>query len=488
MIGRVFVLCAQLLLTVGVGFYVQAQTTANPLHGAWSGFLHYGNEMRAIGLRFALDEHETTVVFIDAPDLKFRNLGPIHLKQTGSEYQAFQFTFSLDPNNHTVSGVWSFDGHEIPFELVPGALPAPASTEVAGGPVAKPVWTFRTGGPIWSSPATAGHVVYFGSNDGNLYAVETRSGKPLWHFTTGGPVMGTPTVDGRYVYVLSDDGFLYKLGRAGGQLVWKFDTHGGKSPRDMVGSQAGGYDTETSAAAIAGDTVYVGSADKRLYAIDAETGHERWHFDTQGIVRSTPAVSDGVVFFGSRDHYIYAVDPKTGSMRWRYDTLREVVSSPLVDRGTVYIGSRSSDLLALDAVSGKVKWKSFYWSSWVESSARIRDGILYIGSSDAQQLFAIDPRTGQRIWSFDTNGSPWSTPAVTRKQVYIGAAGVMNYFIDHRGGFFAVDRATGKEVWQYPMPVIPNSSTYGVASSPAVQDGLVFFGGLDGVFYAFAER
>jgi outer membrane protein assembly factor BamB len=72
--------------------------------------------------------------------------------------------------------------------------------------------------------------------------------------------------------------------------------------------------------------------------------------------------------------------------------------------------------------------------------------------------------------------------------VYISAAGVENYFIEHHGGFFAVDRITGKEIWHYPMPVIVNSNTSGVASSPAVLDGLVFYGAMDGVFYAFAER
>jgi glucose dehydrogenase len=74
---------------------------------------------------------------------------------------------------------------------------------------------------------------------------------------------------------------------------------------------------------------------------------------------------------------------------------------------------------------------------------------------------------------------------VTDKRVYIGAVGVLNYIIDHHGGFFAVDRATGNPVWSYPMTVIPGSATYGVASSPAVDHGLVFFGGLDGTFYAF---
>jgi len=135
-----------------------------------------------------------------------------------------------------------------------------------------------------------------------------------------------------------------------------------------------------------------------------------------------------------------------------------------------------------------VKWKYFYWSSWVESSARIRDGILYIGSSDYQQLFAIDAATGRRVWNFDTDGSAWSTPAVTNKRVYIGAVGVMHYYlVDHHGGFFAVDRATGKVVWRYLMGPVPVSSTYGVASSPIVDHGRVFFGALDGTFYAFQE-
>jgi outer membrane protein assembly factor BamB len=122
----------------------------------------------------------------------------------------------------------------------------------------------------------------------------------------------------------------------------------------------------------------------------------------------------------------------------------------------------------------------------VESSARIRDGILYVGSSDYQQLFAINAASGKPVWNFDTDGSAWSTPAVTDQRVYIGAVGVLNYYlIKHHGGFFAVDRATGKVVWRYPMSVVPGSPTYGVASSPAVDHGLVFFGGLDGTFYAF---
>jgi len=440
-----------------------------------------------MSLRFESSNDNSTVLYFDLPELKFHNLGPFEVQQQGKDFKAYQTTLRLASNKKSLSGVWSFDGHDLPFELTPGGLPAEPLPQPVMGRIAQPLWTFKTQGQIWSSPAVTGGVVYFGSSDGIIYALGADSGKPVWQFKTGGPVMGPMTLDGPCLYALSDDGYLYKLEQQGGALVWRFNTHGGSVTRDMVGSGTSVYDYLASGATVVDRVVYIGSADKKLYAVDAETGSENWHFDTDDIVRSTPAVVGGSVFFGSRDHHIYSLDTTTGALKWEYDTLREVVSSPLVVDGTVYVGSRSSDLFALDASTGKPKWKYFYWSSWVESSARMRDAIVYVGSSDAQQLFAINAATGQRIWNFDTDGSPWSTPAVTDKRVYIGAAGVLHYIIDHHGGFFAVDRSTGKVAWRFPMAVISGSETYGVVSSPTVDRGLVFFGGLDGTFYAFRE-
>jgi outer membrane protein assembly factor BamB len=456
------------------------------LRGPWSGRVHYGDESKRIGLRFEAGEKNSLVAFADAPELKFHNVGPIPVQREGERYvlklnSYHTITLQVESDRRELRGDWVFDGHHMPFELKPGALPPEHAPERVPGPVAQPAWTFKTGGPIWSSPAVAEDTVYFGSSDGIIHALRADSGKPLWQFKTGGRVMGHPTLQGLYLYELSDDGYLYKLERSTGTLVWQFDTHGGGIPRSMAET----YDYMSSAATVVDGTIYIGSADKRLYAIDDDSGRERWHFATEGIVRSTPAVADGRIFFGSWDHHVYAVDVNTGALKWKYDTLREIVSSPLVVNGTVYVGSRCADLFAIDAATGNVKWRYFYWSSWVESSARSRDGILYVGSSDLQRLFAIDATTGKEVWSFDTDGSAWSTPAVTDTRVYIGAAGVIDYFIPHHGAFFAVDRSTGHAVWHYPMKAITGSDTYGVASSPAVDKGLVFFGGLDGTFYAF---
>jgi outer membrane protein assembly factor BamB len=475
-----------LLLIAALKISTLAQTTPDALIGTWTGQAHYGGESKLIALRFELNKKGTRVLFFDIPDLKFRNMGPIPVTQQGEQYKASEFSFRL-AGDKSITGTLSFDGHDLPFKLEPGSLPAAPAAAPPAGPVATPVWTFKTGDAIWSSPAIAENTVYFGSNDGMIYAVSAKDGKEVWRFKTGGRVLSCPTLVGPHLYALSDDGYLYKLDRRSAKLVWKFDTHGGDVAREFPSPASSTYDYLTSAASISDGTVFIGSADKKLYAVDADTGQEKWHFETKGIIRSTPVVAAGLVFIGSYDHNVYAVDAATGALRWQHDTLKEVVSSPLIVDSTIYIGSRSSDLFAFDAVTGKIKWKFFYWSSWVESSARMRDGILYIGSSDYQLLFAIDAKAGKRVWNVNLDGSVWSTPAVTNRSVYVGVVGVVNYFIEHRGGFFAVDRITGKIAWRFPMSVVPGAVDYGVASSPAVGHGMVFFGGLDGTFYAFKE-
>jgi hypothetical protein len=90
-------------------------------------------------------------------------------------------------------------------------------------------------------------------------------------------------------------------------VVWKFQTGG----------------RVISSPVVSGGTVYVGSADGSLYAIDQRTGTQRWKFTTQGPVHSSPAVAGGLVYVGSLDGNVYAVDAATGTERWKFTTKGE---------------------------------------------------------------------------------------------------------------------------------------------------------------------
>jgi outer membrane protein assembly factor BamB len=148
------------------------------------------------------------------------------------------------------------------------------------------------------------------------------------------------------------------------------------------------------------------------------------------------------------------------------------------------VGNRCYDLLGLTAATGEVAWKRYVWFSWIESSATIRDGVAYVGSSDAASLGAFDVRTGRPRWQADVHGWAWGQPAVTDARVYLGTSSQTGYPSGHRAGIMALERATGRAAWRFESPAAA-SGAFGFPGSPALGDGLVFVSGLDGRLYAF---
>src|SRR5262245_40319643 len=102
----------------------------------------------------------------------------------------------------------------------------PAHTGVYEGPGPRQFhrikWKFSTGERVVSSPVWSDGVIYFGGDDGNVYAVEATTGRQIWKQATGGPVPSTPAVVGGTVYAVSYDGKLYALAAKTGAVRWKF--------------------------------------------------------------------------------------------------------------------------------------------------------------------------------------------------------------------------------------------------------------------------
>ena len=202
------------------------------------------------------------------------------------------------------------------------------------------MWTAATGGAVRSSPAVADGTVYVGSDDGKLYAFDAAglfncaAGPPRtclaqWVTTTGAAVRSSPVVANGVVYVGSDDAGLYALNATTGQVIWKTIT--GAAVR--------------SSPAVASGVVYVGSDDKAVYALDAATGAVLWKTTTGAAVRSSPAVANGVVYVGSDDAGLYALNATTGQVIWKTTTGASVRSSPAVSNGVVYVGSDDTKAL-----------------------------------------------------------------------------------------------------------------------------------------------
>jgi eukaryotic-like serine/threonine-protein kinase len=87
-------------------------------------------------------------------------------------------------------------------------------------------WKFPTGDRVMSSPVFKDNVIYFGGDDGNVYAVDAVTGRQIWKRATNGPVPATPAIAKGTVYIGSYDGKFYALDAQTGALKWKFTTEG----------------------------------------------------------------------------------------------------------------------------------------------------------------------------------------------------------------------------------------------------------------------
>ncbi|MGB8658189.1 MAG: PQQ-binding-like beta-propeller repeat protein [Candidatus Zixiibacteriota bacterium] len=311
-------------------------------------------------------------------------------------------------------------------------------------------WEFKVESAVRSSPAIAGGVVYFGSLDHHLYAVDISTGEEKWKFKTEGEVASSPAIAGGVVCFGSYDGNLYAVDVKTGEEKWRFKT--------------GGW--VVSSPVIANGVVYFGSWDSNLYAVDIETGEEKWKFGTGASIGSSPAIADGVVYFGSLDNYLYAVDINTGEGKWKFRTGDQVFSSPANADGVIYFGSRDGYLYAVDHDTGEKKW-TFATGARVDSSPATADGVIYFGSWDGY-LYAVNSKTGQIKWKFKTQGEVSSSPSIADGVVYFGSKD---------SHFYAVDIKTGEEKWKF-------KTEDQVTESPAIANGVVYFGSWDDHLYA----
>lgn len=357
----------------------------------------------------------------------------------------------------------------------------PAHTGVypaAGSALIGLQWVFRTDGDLMASPAVADGVVYVASGDGGLYALDLLTGAERWRRELGAPSHSTPAVSGVLVYAVTRDGRIQAIDRATGRRAWEVTT--GPDAPLVWGHESG--DLYTSSPVVAGGILVVGAGDGHVYALDAETGAERWRFRTGGRVRSSPAVAGGRVFVGSMDGILYALDLPTGRLLWRFETegaglfsgdfgfdRRTIQSSPSVVDGVVYVGSRDGTMYAVDGEIGRRRFTVSHGTSWVITSPAVADGTVFLGSSDASFAQAVDALTGEERWRVATPGIVWSSPTVAGGLVLIGAGS---------GVLLALDRESGDERWRF-------RAQGGWRASPVVTDGgLVLIGDTDGVLYA----
>ena len=352
-------------------------------------------------------------------------------------------------------------GKDLVYEASQGTHSTLMAIDASSG---VPVWSTKLTGAIRDSVAVSGNTVYVGSHNAQLYAVNATTGAIVCTYTTTGMIEASPVVgnvDGTGDVVFFGDigqgekfnaGHLWAIngvGNTNGQctLKWSFNSFA----VTVGGTRTGSWSPPALVQVSGVWRVVFGTTnpDEAVYALNAATGAELWHYTTTtkgdsdvgaGPTISPPGVNgfaDGVVYVDGKDQVEYALDLGTGALIWQFDLKKNagsgakaICTAALV--GTNLIITYNQYVYDLNAVSGALTWRSVATGT---AAFIASPGIS--GASGNQVIFAGDLAGTEHAYSL----------------------------------------ATGTQVFAYKAAAT-------IFASSSIVNGMVFFAGLDGYVYA----
>jgi len=325
----------------------------------------------------------------------------------------------------------------------------------------------------WAAPVVDGDHIYIGAKDGRITRLALKEDGRFdnaWGFPTAGadtlgPLYGTPRIDGGRIFGATYDcdnldceATVFGVSADTGDELWRFQRQ-----TQVVG-----------AVAVSGDTVLFGTAaiddefdtdpgvpgaDGYLYAIDTSTPLAptvSWRVAASDSVWGTPVISDDVVYFGDLDGVLHAVSlggesRDAGAELWSFHAGGAIVSQPLIADGKIYFGDFSDTFYALDLASrraagpgtsplGPGEW-SFDSDGWFWATPLLHDGVLYVGTLNGK-FYALDPATGNELWANpgEVDGQIVGRAAVF-EEISVGTAVAVPSGKDNIGAFRASNGA-----------------------------------------------
>lgn len=211
----------------------------------------------------------------------------------------------------------------------------------------------NTGEEVWRHPISGGDrqpliydgMLYFQDNSQSIYALSLDDGASHWSYSPQfykESLFSTPAVKGCCIYALishSEGRSIVKINRHDGQqkAIFPIESSSMSSVSFVDGIAFFGDDGD----AHEGNNGY-------MNALDVESGELIWRFETDDLVGGAASIAGDTVYFGSYDHHLYAVNRYTGEMKWRYETDAGIASSPAIVDGRVYFGSIDGHVYVLE--------------------------------------------------------------------------------------------------------------------------------------------
>lgn len=281
-----------------------------------------------------------------------------------------------------------------------------------------------------------------------------------WRFEAKDGFEGAAAIDQGTVYIGSMDEHLYALDLDSGKVKWIY-------PSDKEqGLKVGPFKAPVS---YHDGAIYVGDADGMFHCVDAQTGKKRWTYNTESEISSGANFTNDAVIFGSGDEQLHCLT-LDGKEKWKFRVPGgPVLGTPAIVDGFTFAAGCDSTLHVIDTATGKEKGMGVDLGGQVGATVAVIGDRLYVGTM-SNQVLGIDWKKGEVLWRYE---------AANRKQAFYASAAATDRLIvtgsrDKR--VHAINRKTGEAAWSF--------STGGrVDSSPVVAGSRVYIGSQDDKLY-----
>jgi serine/threonine-protein kinase len=303
------------------------------------------------------------------------------------------------------------------------------------GPPGRRLWTLDAGSLVEFPPVVADGMGVVGTNRHRLIGFDLATGRKKWNEKVPGPVASSPAIHKGVAYVTTITGHLVAQRVSDGRRQWKVKL---------------GTSSESSPT-IVDDGMYVGTTDGDVIRMDF-AGREVWRARVPGDVKSAIAAYKDMVIASDYAGHVTALAQSDGARRWSVSTPGRAFrgsgrfyAGPAVQYGRVYVGNVNGRMVALDADTGDLAWLRST-NDWIYSSAAIAEQTVFVGSYD-RRLYAFDAASGDLRWTFDAGERISGSPVVIGRLVYVSTLTPGGHSV---GTTFALDMRTGQRVWSIP--------------------------------------
>ena len=297
-------------------------------------------------------------------------------------------------------------------------------------------WRFNGRKLLEYSPVLHGDQLFGINNNGEAFALKTRTGKVRWRREIANLNASSPAYHDKWLYFANlEPGQVLGVSAKTGNMRWK---------RALPGR------TESSPV-IVKDRLIVGCECGKLYALDRLTGKTIWEADLPGQVKAAPAVSDGVAYIGDYSGTMSAVRLNDGSIKWQSSSqgtgfsAGAIYGTAAVAFGRVYAGSKDGRIYTWEKESGDHAWSHTIggevYAGAVAADTPRTDPTVYFGVYGGSEFFALDARTGDERWSADSGGSVIGAASLIGETVYVANLDTTETY--------AFDAANGERFWTF---------------------------------------